>query len=186
MWRERADGENRFMTANRETVPGETFATRAAFTDPATQPVLRFLGSLEHLLVAGPQSGGEFALFEATGERGHTSPRHRHRLASETFIVLDGELLIEAGDERRVAAAGHVAVLPRDQVHTFLVVSATARYLTLHTPAGFDGFVHEVAHAAQHAGAVPGRAGLVALAAEHGIDIVGPGLTLDDYQPASG
>ena len=47
--------------------------------------------------------------------------------------MLDGEVLIEAGDERRVAGAGHVAVLPRDQVHTFMVVSPTARYLTLHT-----------------------------------------------------
>ena len=64
------------------------FATRPAFTGPASQPVLRFLGSPERLLVAGEQSGGEFALFEATGERGHTSPRHRHRRATETFIVL--------------------------------------------------------------------------------------------------
>jgi quercetin dioxygenase-like cupin family protein len=30
---------------------------------------------------------------ETTGERGHTAPRHRHRLASGTFIVLDGEIL---------------------------------------------------------------------------------------------
>jgi quercetin dioxygenase-like cupin family protein len=101
----------------------DAYATRPVFTDPASQPVLHFLGSPERLLVGGAQNGGEFALFEATGERGHTAPRHRHRQASETFVVLDGEVLIEAGDERRVAAAGYVAVLPRDQVHTFLVVS---------------------------------------------------------------
>jgi hypothetical protein len=62
-----------------------------------------------------------------------------------------------------------------------MVVSPTARYLTLHTPAGFDAFVHDVSDAAQAGGAPPDRATLVALAAEHGIDIVGPGLTLDDY-----
>lgn len=161
----------------------ETFATRPAFTDPASQPVLRFLGSPERLVVAGEQSGGEFALFEMTGKRGHTVPRHRHRRASETFVVLDGEILIEAGDERRVAAAGHAAVLPRDQFHTFLVVSPIARYLTLHTPAGFDAFVRDVSDAAWATGAPPARAALVALAAEHGIDITGPGLTLDDYAP---
>ena len=156
---------------------------QAAFSEPASQPVFQFLGSPERLLVAGQQSGGEFALFQSSGERGHTAPRHRHRLAAETFIVLDGEILIEAGDERRVAAAGHVAVLPRDQVHTFLVVSVTARYLTLHTPAGFDAFVRAVSDATQ-GGASPDRAALVALAAEHGIDITGPGLTLDDYDAA--
>jgi len=154
---------------------------RAAFSEPASQPVFQFLGSPERLLVAGQQSGGEFALFQSSGERGHTAPRHRHRLAAETFIVLDGEILIEAGDERRVAAAGHVAVLPRDQVHTFLVVSVTARYLTLHTPAGFEAFVRDVSDAARAGSGPPDRAVLVALAAEHGIDIVGPGLTLDDY-----
>jgi quercetin dioxygenase-like cupin family protein len=158
-----------------------TYAAQPAFTDPASQPVLRFLGSPERLLVSAGQSGGEFALFETTGERGHTAPRHRHRRATETFIVLDGELLIEAGDERRVAAAGHVAVLARDQVHTFMIVTPTARYLTLHTPAGFDAFVHDVTDAARATGAPPDRAALVALGAEHGIEIVGPGLTLDDF-----
>lgn len=156
------------------------FAVDPAFSEPGTQPVLRFLGSPERLLVAGPQSGGEFALFQTTAERGHTSPRHRHRRASETFIVLDGELLIEAGDQRRTAGAGHVAVLPRDQVHTFLVVSATAQYMTLHTPAGFDAFVHDVSDAARADGSPPDRAALIALAAAHGIEITGPGLTLDD------
>lgn len=55
------------------------FATHPAFTQPASQPVLRFLGSPEQLLVSGQQSGGEFALFQTTGERGHAAPRHRHR-----------------------------------------------------------------------------------------------------------
>jgi hypothetical protein len=36
------------------------FATQPAFTQPASQPVLRFLGSPEQLLVSGQQSGGEF------------------------------------------------------------------------------------------------------------------------------
>jgi quercetin dioxygenase-like cupin family protein len=168
--------------ANREIVTRAyaAFATRPAFTDPASQSVLRFLGSSERLLVAGEQSGGELALFETTGERGHTSPRHRHRQATETFIVLDGEMLIEADGERAVAGAGHVAVLPRDQVHTFMVISPTARYLTLHTPAAFDAFVRSVSDA-QAAGAPPDRATLIALAAEHGVDIIGPGLTLEDY-----
>ena len=166
---------------NREIVTSAAaFATRPAFTGPASQPGLRFLGSPERLLVAGEQCGGEFALFEVTGERGHTSPRHRHRGATETFIVLDGELLIEADGARQAAAAGHVAVLPRGQVHTFMVVSPTARYLTLHTPAGFDAFVRDMSDAAQADGAPPDRASLIAVAAEHGIDIIGPGLTLED------
>src|SRR6201996_2549979 len=150
------------------------FAVKPAFSVSAGQPAFPFLGSPERLMSARPPRGGGAALLQSGGERGHTAPRHRHRHASETFIVLDGELLVQAGAERLVVGAGDVAVLPRDQEHTFLVVSATARYLTLHAPAGFDRFVRAVSDAAQ-GGASPDRAALVALAAEHGIDITGPG-----------
>jgi quercetin dioxygenase-like cupin family protein len=153
-----------------------TFASRPVFTSPQSQPVLGFLGSPERLLVSGADSAGEFALFESTGVRGGTAPRHRHRHASETFIVLDGEMLIEVGDEQRIASAGHTAILPRDVPHTFVIVSQTARYLTLHTPAGFDTFVRDVSDLARDGGG-PDRTALVAVAATHGIDILGPGIS---------
>jgi quercetin dioxygenase-like cupin family protein len=162
-----------------------SIATRAAFTEPANQPLLRFLDPPERLQVSGQQSGGEFALLKTACERGHTAPRHRHRLATETFIVLEGEMLFDVGGERRLAAAGHVAVLPRGEDHTFVVVSATASYLTLHTPAGFEDFVRDVSDAAEAAGAPPAGDALAALAARHGIDIIGPGLTLDDSSRTS-
>ena len=154
----------------------DIFATQPVFTCPESQPVLSFLGSPQRLLVAGEDSAGEFALFESTGARGHTAPRHRHLHASETFIVLDGEMLIEVGNEQRVASAGHTAVLPRDVPHTFVILSQTARYMTLHTPAGFDTFVHDVSDLTRHGGA-PDRAALVAVAAGHGIEILGPGIS---------
>jgi quercetin dioxygenase-like cupin family protein len=159
-----------------------TFATRPSFTTPERQPVLSFLGSPERLLLAGHDTGGEFALFESTGHRGHSAPTHRHLRASETFIVLDGDMLIQVGDEQRVASAGDTAVLPRALPHTFVVLSSTARYMTLHTPAGFDDFVHAVSELAAGGGA-PDRAALIATAAEHGIEILGPGLPLPDGRP---
>ena len=156
-----------------------TFATRPVFTTPEQQPVLSFLGSPERLLLAGHDTSGEFALFESTGHRGHNAPKHRHQHATETFIVLEGDLLIEVGDEQRAAGAGDTAVLPRGLPHTFVVLSPSARYLTLHTPAGFDEFVHAVSDLAAGGGA-PGRAALIATAAEHGIEILGPGLALPE------
>ena len=157
----------------------DTFATQPTFTTPSSQPIMTFMGSPERLLAAGNDTGGEFALFESTGIRGHNSPRHRHVRASETFIVLDGEVLIEVGDEQRTAGPGHVAVLPRGLPHTFVVLSPTARYLTLHTPAGFDAFVRGVSDLAR-TGAPPDRAAMAEVAAQHGIEILGPGLLLPD------
>jgi quercetin dioxygenase-like cupin family protein len=156
-----------------------TFAERAMFTNPDTKPVLDFLGSPERLLVSGAEAGGEFALAECSALRGHTAPRHRHLRDTETFIVMGGELLIEVGGERRSTGAGHVAVLPRNVPHTFVVVSATARYLILHTPAGFDDFIHDVS-AAVRAGQALDRSSLAELADQHGIEILGPGLSLSD------
>lgn len=157
----------------------ETFAEKAAFTSPDAQPVLNFLGSSERLLVSGSQAGGEFALADGTAPRGHTAPLHCHLWATETFVVISGELLFEVGDERRSASPGHVAVLPRNVPHTFVVVSATARYLILHTPAGFDDFIHDVGAAAQ-TGQELDPPVLAELARRYGIEILGPGLSLPD------
>ena len=153
------------------------FAERAVFTDPDTQPVLDFAGSSERLLVSGPQTGGEFALADSAAPRGHTVPRHRHLRATETFIIMDGQVLMEVDGDRRTAGPGHVAVLPRRVPHTFVVVSATARYLILHTPAGFDDFIHDVSAAAR-TGHRLDRPALTELAGQHGIEILGPGLSL--------
>ncbi len=155
------------------------FAAHPKIITAGDQPVLTFLGSPERLMLGRADTNGEFALFESSGTRGHTAPAHRHLRASETFIVLDGELLVQVGDDRHVAGAGAVALLPRGLPHTFVVVSPTARYLTLHTPAGFDDFVRAVSDLAA-AGRAADRAALVAVAAEHGIEILGPGLTLPE------
>lgn len=155
----------------------DKFATQPAFSRPAEQQVLPFLGSPERLVIAGEQSGDEFAVFETSATRGHSSPTHRHLRASETFIVLEGEMLVEVGGERQFASAGSAAVLPRNIPHGFVVVSPSARYLTLHTPSGFEDFVREVSSAAG-SGDGPDRETLRAIAAEHGIEILGPGPAL--------
>lgn len=79
------------------------FATQPTFTQPASQPVLRFLGSPEQLLVAGQQSGGEFTLFQTTGERGYTtSAEHAvgHHLAGQENRDVTARV-------RRAEQAGH-------------------------------------------------------------------------------
>jgi hypothetical protein len=40
-------------------------------------------------------------------------------------------------------------VLPRRLRHAYVVTSATARFLTLHTPSGFEQFAAEVGQPAQ-------------------------------------
>lgn len=149
----------------------------SVFTTPEDQPVYRLLNSDARILATEQQTEGELTVVESTGNLGHSTPRHRHLRATETFILLAGEMIIEVGDERREAAAGHVAILPRGIPHSFVVVSPSVRYLTLHTPGGFDRFVHDLSIAAVGDGP-PDPATLAAVAAQHGIEMLGPGASL--------
>ena len=76
--------------------------------------------------------------------RGNASPVHVHDRDDEIFFVLDGELRVFVGEEQHAAGPGTVAVLPRRLRRAYVVTSATARFLTLHTPAGFEQFAAEV------------------------------------------
>ncbi|MGW2103169.1 cupin domain-containing protein [Streptomyces olivaceoviridis] len=156
--------------------------TSPVLTDPDTQEAVRFLGGLVRMRARAADTAGAYALLEHTGERGYMSPLHLHESDEETFLILDGTLRVEVGNEVRSVGAGGLALLPRGLAHGFVVTSPTARFLTLHTPGGgFDAFVADVG--VPFDGTVPPEAGpgpdpeeLTRLAAEHGIQIVGPPL----------
>jgi mannose-6-phosphate isomerase-like protein (cupin superfamily) len=111
--------------------------------------------------------------------RGNASPVHVHHRDDETFFVLDGELRVFAGDEEHIAGPGTVAVLPRRLRHAYVVTSAT-RFLTLHTPSGFEQFAAEVGEPARALTLPPPPAGppdfaaLAQAAARHQITILAP------------
>lgn len=50
---------------------------------------------------------------------GDQAPPHVHHGSDEAFYVLDGELEVLSGDERRILAAGELAFIPAGTVHTF-------------------------------------------------------------------
>ena len=69
---------------------------------------------------------------------------------------------------------------PRGIPHTFTVTSPEARFLLVTEPAGFERFVRELSEPAQAltlppaAIQPPAPERMIALAAEYGIEIVGP------------
>src|ERR1700757_2099853 len=123
--------------------------TGSVISGPDVQAAIWFLGALAQVRVGGEQTGGAFALADHLARRGNASPVHVHDRDDETFFVLDGELRVFAGEEEHAAGPGTVAVLPRRLRHAYVVTSATARFLTLHTPAGFERFAAEVGEPAR-------------------------------------
>lgn len=155
--------------------------SKPAFLTPAEESAVWFLGSLVRVRLDASATNGKLAVIEHRGGRGYGSPVHRHLRDDETFFILDGELRIEVDGTSRTAGAGSVAFLPRHLVHAFVVTSLEARFLTLHTPAGFDEFTRAAGSPADP-GAVshpsgltqPDPAALKALAKTYGVDIIGP------------
>jgi quercetin dioxygenase-like cupin family protein len=157
-----------------------TPATGGVISSPDTQAAIWFLGALSQVRLSGEQTGGAFSLTDNLNSRGSGSPVHIHDGEDETLFVLDGELRVFVGEEDYTAGAGTAALLPRRLRHAYVVTSATARFLTLHVPAGFEQFAAEVGQPAQAltlppTPAEPPDLAMVAqVAARHGITILAP------------
>jgi homogentisate 1,2-dioxygenase len=100
-------------------------------------PIIRGEGEGERLWFAGggvhlwkataEETGGVFILFEDRMQRGKTTPLHTHPHEDETFIVLEGEILVHVEGTEHPVGPGGFAVVPRGTRHAFLVTSETAR-----------------------------------------------------------
>jgi glyoxylate utilization-related uncharacterized protein len=101
------------------------------------------------------------------------APLHVHHADDEGFYVLEGELTLWVGDEQHVLRAGEGVLAPRGVPHTLRVGDRDARWLVTSTPAGFEGFVRAVGSTEPQA-ALPSPDDLPRVAAEHGIEILGP------------
>jgi mannose-6-phosphate isomerase-like protein (cupin superfamily) len=109
--------------------------------------LLRF-GDVSILVRAsGDSTGWALSLFEEVPPLVDT-PRHVHTHEDELFYVLDGEHVIEVGDEELHVGPGGTVFAPRGIPHAQRrVVPGEGRLLVLTTPGGFDGFFRELAAA---------------------------------------
>jgi quercetin dioxygenase-like cupin family protein len=115
--------------------------------DPTWSPAgegeqLWFVGTLATIRVPGEAVGGRYALIEFLFPRGASPPRHTHP-QDESYIVLDGQLTVQAGERRFELGPGGTATVPMGVAHTFRVDSETAHVLVLSTPAGLERFVRD-------------------------------------------
>jgi hypothetical protein len=103
-----------------------------------------------------------------------------HRREDEWFYVTEGELTLWVDGQVTSAPAGTFIYGPRDVPHTFEVSSEHARFLLVTEPAGFEQFMRTLAEPARSltipppASEPPDVQHLSAVAAEYGIEILGP------------
>ena len=103
---------------------------------------------------------------------GVAGPWHRHSREDEVSYVIEGTFRIWRGEEVFDVGPGGMALLPRNQAHTFQNVGpTTGRLLTVITPAGLERFFQVVAERGLGEDDLDE---ISALAAEFGLEILGP------------
>jgi quercetin dioxygenase-like cupin family protein len=142
---------------------------------------LWFLGTLATIRVPGEAVGDRFALIEFLFPRDASPSLHTHP-QDESYLVLEGELTIQAGEERFELGPEGFAAVPMGTAHTFRVDSETARVLVLSTPAGLERMVRDGSVPAEAATLPPADARrpapeeLERIFAKHGQVNLGPSL----------
>jgi quercetin dioxygenase-like cupin family protein len=154
-------------------------------TQRAPNPELLWFGNTLVSIAVPSQTGADrLCVVEHRAPHGDSPPLHVHRNEDEVFRVLAGRVRFKVGDEDRRLAAGDTLLAPKGVPHSYRVESAEgAHWLTITRGADFEGLLRAASRPAE-ASALPPEAApspemvatLARLAAENGIDIVGPPL----------
>ena len=141
-----------------------------------------YSGWLLTFLATGEETQGRYSLTEVSGQRGQSAvpPLHVHTREEECFYVVEGAIDCHVDGEVVHVPAGSFVVLPRGVPHSYELATPEARLLNLCVPAGFEGFYRALSEPAPTLTVPPVPEGppdvarLLATAAEHGVEIVGP------------
>jgi mannose-6-phosphate isomerase-like protein (cupin superfamily) len=148
-----------------------TTAGKAENLDRAGGRVMRLLVDAD----AAGQRLSALACEVPAGEPG--PPLHVHPGTDELFLVQDGTLLLHADGSTYRLAAGDAAFVPRGTAHTFASSpDGPVRFLTVHTPGGFEQMHRDVCRAEREAGRPLGPAEIMPIAARHDWTFAGPPL----------
>jgi mannose-6-phosphate isomerase-like protein (cupin superfamily) len=132
------------------------------------------------LKVTGTDTAGHLAILEVAHPQGVPGPPlHIHPNTEEAFYVLAGQLRVRAGEHEHTLSAGGFILVPQGLPHTFTTAGTEpARFLTVHSPAGFEQFSIDVADAERRLGRELGPAELVPLASRQDWQFAGPPLSV--------
>ena len=115
---------------------------------------MSFAGAVFLVKASAESTAGAFSIIEELEPL--DTPLHAHANEDELFYVIEGEHVFRVGEEEFPAGPGAVVFAPRHVPHAHRrVVSRTGRFLTMLSPAGFEGFFRELSAAESAGGAGP-------------------------------
>jgi mannose-6-phosphate isomerase-like protein (cupin superfamily) len=128
--------------------------------------------------VSATDTDGDLFVIENTNDLKGGPPRHLHHEQEEWFYVIEGEYLIEIGNESYAMGPGDSVLAPRGVPHVWARVGGgTGRLLIVFRPASkMEAFFVELAKIE----GMPRREELERLFSSHGMEITGPPLPVEN------
>lgn len=126
--------------------------------------------------VAGVDTGGLVTIGEATIPPRTSGPSlHVHSREDEAYLVLEGVLTVQLGEERFSVPAGGLAWLPRGTPHAFAnLTDEHVRVNGLILPAGLEGMFAELADYMRGVQGPPDESRVAEIESRYGMKTVGP------------
>lgn len=112
---------------------------------PGEGRTIGVVGDIYRFLATGDDTDGKYAMFEAIVPPGGGPPPHIHSREEEAFLILEGEITFQIGDQRLLANAGTFANMSVGSLHSFKNESGKpAKMLISVAPAGLEQMFFEV------------------------------------------
>ena len=141
-----------------------------------TGGTLHVFGAKTSVKISSRDSGGAYAVMEASTPPNSGPPLHLHHREDEWWYILEGNFLFEIDGEHIQAGPGDTVFAPRGSRHTFQNTGTTAgRTLVTVVPGGLDLFFEEVS-AAVPPHTPPDPAVILPIFHKYGLEFLGPPL----------
>jgi quercetin dioxygenase-like cupin family protein len=134
----------------------------------------RALGAEFLIHTPSAQTGGRLVVAEAQVPEGASAPLHRHPDEAETFILTSGRARFLVDGRIEEVGAGESITVPGGAAHSYLADEPSTWILVLTGTTRFDEFVRRAAELSADRPGPPDPAQLAPIAAEHGIELLGP------------
>lgn len=112
---------------------------------------------------------GAWAFYEITDTAGNGPPLHTHPW-DEAFYILEGELEIQTGKKTIVATPGYFINIPGETAHAFKILSPSAKFIALISPAQATDFYEEMGQFVSST--PPDMDKFQAIALQHGVRLI--------------
>jgi mannose-6-phosphate isomerase-like protein (cupin superfamily) len=141
------------------------------------QREIRFTRTVIDFKVSILDTDGGLAVCEITSLQKGGPARHLHHEQDEWFYVVEGEHVIEVGEERYELGPGDSVLAPRKVMHVWAhVEEGTGRLIAALQPAGeIEAFFEDLAKLSS----TPEREELRRVFSSHGMELAGPPLTIE-------